>query len=126
MYPWRGLKCGLPRDYMNLREGDSAAVSDSSLSQNPDESEPRALRHAKQDDAGLLQAIMQATDVMLVYLDPQFNFVAVNPAYANTCRRTADEMIGKNHFDLYPNPENQAIFRRVRDTGQAVFFKDKA
>jgi hypothetical protein len=34
-------------------------------------------------------------------------------------------MIGKNHFDLYPHPENEAIFRRVRDTGQAVFCKDK-
>ncbi|RPI35302.1 MAG: GAF domain-containing protein, partial [Chloroflexota bacterium] len=25
---------------------------------------------------------------------------------------------GKNHFDLYPDPENEAIFRQVRDTGE--------
>ena len=72
-----------------------------------------------------LHAILDATDVMLVYLDPEFNFVIVNKAYAETCRMRPQEMIGKNHFALYPNPENEAIFRRVRDTGETVFFKDK-
>ena len=36
-----------------------------------------------------------------------------------------EEMVGKNHFALYPNPENEAIFRRVRDTGKGIFYKDK-
>jgi signal transduction histidine kinase len=34
-------------------------------------------------------------------------------------------MVGKNHFDLYPNKENEAIFRKVRDTGVPISFKDK-
>ena len=34
-------------------------------------------------------------------------------------------MVGKNHFALYPDAENEAIFRRVRDTGKGVFYKDK-
>ena len=34
-------------------------------------------------------------------------------------------MIGKNHFHLYPNKENEEIFRRVRDTGEPISFKDK-
>ena len=73
----------------------------------------------------LLDAVMNATDVMLVYLDPDFNFVWVNAAYAEGCRRRTEELIGRNHFTLFPHPENEAIFRRVRDTGELVFYKDK-
>jgi len=62
---------------------------------------------------------------MLVYLDPQFNFVWVNQAYANACRMERQSMVGKNHFALYPDAENEATFQRVRSTGQAVFYKDK-
>jgi PAS domain S-box-containing protein len=76
-------------------------------------------------ERSLLSSIMQATDVMLVYLDPAFNFVWVNPAYAATCRHRPEELIGKNHFALYPHPENEAIFRRVCETGQPVFCKDR-
>ena len=81
---------------------------------------------AQRREQSLLDSVMRTTDVMLVLLDPQFNFVWVNPAYAETCRMKPEEMIGKNHFALYPNAENEAIFRRVRDTGEEVFYKDKA
>lgn len=73
----------------------------------------------------LLEAVTGATDVMLVYLDPAFNFVWVNAPYAETCQMRPEDMIGRNHFDLYPHPENEAIFRKVRDSGEAVFFKDR-
>jgi PAS domain S-box-containing protein len=73
----------------------------------------------------LLLSIMQATDVMLVYLDLRFNFIWVNAAYAGTCGMKPDELLGKNYFDRYPDPENEAIFRQVRDTGKTVFYKDK-
>lgn len=75
--------------------------------------------------AALLESVMNTTDVMLVYLDLDFNFVWVNQAYADTCKMSPDEMAGKNHFVLYPHAENEAIFRRVRDTGQSVFFRDR-
>jgi len=68
---------------------------------------------------------MRTTDVMLAYFDPDFNFVWVNPAYAASCQKTPEELIGRNHFDLYPHDENEAIFRHVRDTGESVFYKDK-
>ena len=76
-------------------------------------------------ERNLLSSVMHATDVMLVYLDPDFNFVWVNAAYAATCGMTPEEMVGKNHFALYPHAENEAIFRRVRETGEAVFYRDK-
>jgi PAS domain S-box-containing protein len=73
-----------------------------------------------------LQSIMNGTlRSHLVYLDRDFNFVKVNEAYARSCGYTPEEMIGKNHFALYPNAENEAIFARVRDTSQPVEFHDK-
>ncbi|MCG3149916.1 MAG: hypothetical protein PCFJNLEI_03383 [Verrucomicrobiae bacterium] len=73
----------------------------------------------------LLESVMQTTDVMLALLDPQFDFVWVNEAYAKTCGMRPAEMVGKNHFALYAHAENEAIFRRVRNTGEGVFYKDK-
>jgi PAS domain S-box-containing protein len=81
---------------------------------------------ALQDERDLLQIIMNGTkNSHLVYLDREFNFIRVNEAYARTCGYTPEEMIGKNHFDLYPNEENEAIFASVRDTGKAVEYHDK-
>lgn len=74
----------------------------------------------------VLQAVMNgAANSHLVYLDRNFNFVRVNETYARTCGYRPEEMIGKNHFDLYPHAENEAIFARVRDTGEPAAFHDK-
>jgi len=79
-----------------------------------------------QRERDLLQAVMNgARNVHLVYLDRKFNFVRVNEAYAATCGYRPEEMIGKNHFALYPDPENEAIFARVRDTGEPFEIRDK-
>jgi two-component system cell cycle sensor histidine kinase PleC len=72
-----------------------------------------------------LQIIMENTGTQLAYLDSNFNFIRVNSAYADGSGRKKEELIGKNHFDLFPNPENQAIFERVRDTGEAMEFKGR-
>ena len=66
----------------------------------------------------LLDAVLQHTHMMAVYLDTRFNFIWVNAAYAETCRRPPSYFPGRNHFDLYPHAENQAIFQRVVDTGE--------
>ncbi len=68
---------------------------------------------------------MQATDAMLVLLDPAFNFVWVSPAYAQACRMAPEELLGKNHFALHPDAENEAIFRQARDSGEAVVYNDR-
>ena len=74
----------------------------------------------------LLQAMIDgARNYHLVYLDRDFNFVHVNEAYAKTCGYMPNELVGKNHFDLYPDKENEAIFVSVRDSGIAVEFHDK-
>ena len=74
----------------------------------------------------LLQAVMNgAKNSHLVYLDRDFTFVQVNETYAASCGYRPEEMIGKNLFNLYPDSENEAIFARVRDTGEGVTCHDK-
>ena len=74
----------------------------------------------------ILQSVMDgAKNSLLVYLDREFNFVRVNKAYASRCGYRPEEMIGKNHFVLYPHAENEAIFIKVRDTGEAFEIHDK-
>jgi PAS domain S-box-containing protein len=66
----------------------------------------------------MLDSITSNTEANLVYLDRDFNFIWVNDTYARKCARTKDSFVGHNHFELYPNEENQAIFECVRDTGK--------
>lgn len=76
-------------------------------------------------ELGILQAVLHgATNSNLAYLDPDFNFVLVNDAYARTCGYQPDEMKGRNYFALYPNPEYEEVFRRVRDTGEPATCHD--
>jgi PAS domain S-box-containing protein len=74
-------------------------------------------------ERGVLSMIMDSTHAQIAYLDPEFNFVRVNAACCRGLGRTRAELIGRNHFDLFPNDENQAIFEQVRDTGEAVVFQ---
>jgi PAS domain S-box-containing protein len=69
-----------------------------------------------------LQAIMANTPTHLAYLDSQFDFVLVNPAYAEGTGYTGEQLVGQSHFELFPHDENQAIFERVRETGEPVKF----
>ncbi len=71
------------------------------------------------------KAIMENTEAHLAYLDRDFKFVAVNGTYAAGAGRSVEDLIGKDHFEFFPNDENRAIFQRVRDTGQATRFRDK-
>lgn len=73
----------------------------------------------------LLETIFNSTHMHMVYLDPQFNFVRVNRAYAQSCARSIESFAGKNHFDLYPHAENEAIFRRVVQTGEPFYAEAK-
>jgi PAS domain S-box-containing protein len=73
---------------------------------------------ALQKNYELLDRIFATTHFCIVCLDRDLNFVRVNQAYADACGYPAEFFMGKNHFELYPNGENEAIFRRVVATGQ--------
>jgi two-component system cell cycle sensor histidine kinase PleC len=72
-----------------------------------------------------LNVIMENTATQLAYLDPKFNFIRVNSAFARGSGHSKEELIGRNHFEFFPNPENRSIFEKVRDTGNEVEFKAK-
>ncbi|MFA5038681.1 MAG: PAS domain S-box protein [Candidatus Omnitrophota bacterium] len=66
----------------------------------------------------LLERMFNNTHVQFAYMDPRFNFIRVNKAYAEIDGKTPDYFIGKNHFELYPDPVNREIFRHVVRTGR--------
>jgi PAS domain S-box-containing protein len=65
-----------------------------------------------------LSIIFESTHMLVAYLDKDLRFVKVNKAYAKADDKEPDEFIGKRHFDLYPNEENERLFQRVIDTGE--------
>lgn len=73
----------------------------------------------------VLIAMLDHTQAQVAYLDTAFNFVEVNAAYVQGCGHTRAELVGRNHFDLFPNDENLALFRQVRDSGQAITYAAK-
>ena len=62
---------------------------------------------------------------MMAYFDTEFNFLAANSSYAKGSGHALEDLIGKNHFELFPSMENQSIFKKVRDTAETVTFLDK-
>lgn len=81
---------------------------------------------ALQAERDRLDILMEnSPEANLVLLDRDFNFIMVNEAYARSCRRPKDFFPGKNHFDLYPHAENEAIFRQAVESGKTAKFKEK-
>jgi len=69
----------------------------------------------------LLETIVDSTHALIAYLNPQFNFIRVNTSYAKADKRKISFFPGKNHFDLYPNAENEKIFTEVVQSGESFF-----
>jgi PAS domain S-box-containing protein len=87
--------------------------------------EVEELAETLQKERDVLRTIMEHTYAHLAYLDPDFNFVSVNAAYAAGTGFEPEELVGRNHFALFPDEENQRIFEQVRETGQPVRFEAK-
>ncbi len=73
----------------------------------------------------LLKRMFSSIDVLVAYMDRDFNFIRVNRAYAEADGRTPRFYVGKKHFALFPNEENEAIFKRVVETGKPFFVYEK-
>lgn len=73
----------------------------------------------------LLASIADTTNLLMACLDSDFNFLWTNRAYAEAAGREPDFFIGKNHFDLYPHEENEAIFQEVVRTGEPFSIEAK-
>jgi PAS domain S-box-containing protein len=65
----------------------------------------------------LLERFFSSISTLIAYMDRDFNFIRVNDTYAKAGGHPPEFFIGRNHFDLYPNEENQTIFQQVVETG---------
>ncbi len=68
-----------------------------------------------------LEAVFTNVYALLAYMDADFNFIRVNRAYAEADGREPAFFAGRNHFELYPDAANEAIFRQVVETGETYF-----
>ncbi|MHB9029811.1 MAG: sensor histidine kinase [Candidatus Latescibacterota bacterium] len=74
----------------------------------------------------LLETVLDNTHSRIAYMDTRFNFIMVNRGYAAADGRDVSFFPGENHFALYPNEENERLFRRVAETGEPYFTFGKA
>lgn len=73
----------------------------------------------------LLERGFSSIDLMIAHMDRDFNFIRVNRAYAEADKQEPEFYIGQNHFVLFPNKENEGLFRSVVETGESIFFYEK-
>lgn len=73
----------------------------------------------------MLEQVLSSIGILIAYLDKDFNFRWVNRAYAEADGKTPEFFVGKNHFDLFPDEENERIFRRVVETGEPYVAHEK-
>ncbi|MBY0577758.1 MAG: EAL domain-containing protein [Burkholderiales bacterium] len=64
----------------------------------------------------MLEKIYRHSHDCIVLLDRHFNFIRVNQAYADVCKRDVGEFAGHNHFEFYPSPLVED-FKKVVETG---------
>jgi PAS domain S-box-containing protein len=99
-----------------LKDADGNIVGLLAIGQ--DITERKRAEEALRDTNELLEKVFSTTHLLIAYMDTDFNFIRVNPAYAEADGREPESFAGKNHFGLYPHEENEAIFRRVVETGE--------
>ncbi len=66
----------------------------------------------------LLEVMFANVHVLLAVMDRNFTLLRVNAAFCAMDGRPAEALIGRNHFELYPDADNEQIFTRVRDSGE--------
>jgi PAS domain S-box-containing protein len=89
------------------------------------ESENRLDCTRQVENSDLMEKVFSSLHLMVAYLDVDFNFILVNKAYADAGGYPPEFYIGKNHFELYPNRENEQIFREVVQTGKPAAVEAK-
>ncbi len=92
---------------------------------NQDITDRKRADQALRENNELLENMFSNIHVKIAYMDTEFNFVRVNRTYAEADGKTPEFFPGKNHFTLYPNEENEVIFRRVVETGEPYFAYEK-
>ncbi len=96
-------------------QGEMVAALGVSVDISAQKQTEQALRRSNEE----LEAVFGSIRVLIAVMDPEFNFVRVNTAYATAAGGTPDDFKGRNHFELYPHEDNQRLFRHVVESGEA-------
>jgi PAS domain S-box-containing protein len=91
-----------------------------------DITERKSMEVLLQDKNEFFETIFSNIHFLIAYMDRHFNFIQVNNAYAKAGGKQPEFFVNKNHFDLYPHKENEAIFRKVVETGETYHAFEKA
>lgn len=81
----------------------------------------RLAEKALQEKEALNQRFFDSIDILIAYMDCDFNYIRVNDAFAAERGRLPEYFAGKNHFVLYPHDQNLRIFQQVVNTGEAHY-----
>lgn len=115
--------------YLILKDVTRRRLLENELRRGKDELESRVRERTKEliEANSSLEAQAMQIDAFfahsispLAFLDPKFNFIRVNEAYARACGRKAEEFAGKNHFRMFPSCELQTSFEQVVETGKPL------
>ncbi|RJR55304.1 MAG: response regulator [Desulfobacteraceae bacterium] len=87
--------------------------------------ELRKSREVLLERNALLESIFSSVHFLLATMDADFNIVRVNRAFAEANGRDPEFFIGKNYFTLYPDEKDEALFRKVIESGEPYFTVDK-
>jgi PAS domain S-box-containing protein len=82
-----------------------------------EETMKRPTELALHDASDLLERFFSTTDVLIAFLDTDFNYIRVNRAYAERSGRDQQSYIDRNLFSCCPDSEVKDVFRRVVETG---------
>jgi PAS domain S-box-containing protein len=67
----------------------------------------------------LLEKLFSNINIMIAYMDRDFNFLRVNRTWAEDDGRGPEFFVGKNLFDLFPNVDKKE-FMKVMETGEPI------
>lgn len=73
----------------------------------------------------LMDAVLTHIQMLTAYLDIDFNFIWVNPAYAATWKKEPPFFTEKNFFSFYPHEDNKMMFHSALTTGEPYFASAK-
>lgn len=79
----------------------------------------------KSKDNQLLEKMFENTDVLIAYMDWEFRYIRVNKAYANAAGKPVNEFNGHYHFDIFPNIQDEVLFKRAISSKQAIRIQAK-
>jgi PAS domain S-box-containing protein len=74
----------------------------------------------------LLEKMLASMQVGVAYLDPKFNYVWVNPAFARQRGCAPDDFSGSNHVDVTSDPKDGQRLKEMGENGKPLFFYAEA